>query len=167
MDAMQASRPGQSPLTLTLTRHTLTRCYSQEELLSVRVKVGDGLVGHCGLENASPINIYDYEGGDELISLVLDPLLREGRRTTSALVHPVYGSSRGKGKVTAVILALNKRPYSPPLPPSPPLSSCSARSCPKAAPSRTSLATSLTRTTRWQALICSSRTTTRKQTQRP
>ena len=81
--------------------------------------MGDGLVGQCGLENAPPINVCDYEGSDELISLVLDPMLRGGRRSNSALVHPVYGKSSGKGKVTAVILALNKRSYYPVIPSSP------------------------------------------------
>lgn len=49
-------------------------------MLSVRVKVGDGLVGKCGLEDSTPLNICDYEGDDELITLVLDPLLRLGFR---------------------------------------------------------------------------------------
>lgn len=84
----------------------------QDELLSVRVKVGDGLVGRCGLERSEPINVYDYAADDELISMVLDPLLRGGRQTRSVLVHPVYGND-SLGKVAAVILAINKREDGP------------------------------------------------------
>ena len=77
-----------------------------------RVKVGDGLVGRCGLEHSEPINVYDYSADDELISMVLDPLLRGGRQTRSALVHPVFGND-SLGKVAAVILAINKREDGP------------------------------------------------------
>ena len=41
-----------------------------------RVKVGDGLVGRCGLEHSKPVNIVAYtEGDDALISQVLGPAL--------------------------------------------------------------------------------------------
>ncbi|GAX82496.1 hypothetical protein CEUSTIGMA_g9923.t1 [Chlamydomonas eustigma] len=81
----------------------------QEELMSVRVKVGEGLVGGCGLGHSKPINIPSYvPGQDSLISNLLDPVLRRGLPSQCVLVQPVHANDKS-GKVIAVILVLNKR----------------------------------------------------------
>ena len=67
-----------------------------------RVKVGDGLVGRCGLEHSKPVNIVAYtEGDDALISQVLGPAL-----------HPEAVSSSRPPPPTALSGAGGSRPAS-------------------------------------------------------
>lgn len=71
------------------------------------VRVGEGLVGRCGLDDSKPVNVTEYQGNDHLISTVLAPVL-EGRAVRSLLVQPIFRNDNS-GKVTAVILAVNKK----------------------------------------------------------
>ena len=74
------------------------------------MKVGEGIVGGCGLPKSKPVNIMNYSVGDDaLITGVLDPALRGGRPSHSMLVQPVFTHDAASGKVIAVILAINKR----------------------------------------------------------
>lgn len=64
-------------------------------------------MGRCGLDDSKPVNVTEYQGNDHLISTVLAPVL-EGRAVRSLLVQPIFRNDNS-GKVTAVILAVNKK----------------------------------------------------------
>ncbi|KAG1670017.1 hypothetical protein FOA52_011173 [Chlamydomonas sp. UWO 241] len=78
--------------------------------LSLRVKVGKGLVGACGVDRADPVNIVNYARDcippDDLLSLTLAPVLG-GAPVRSVLAHPIFVNDES-GKVAAVVLAINK-----------------------------------------------------------
>ena len=77
----------------------LAFCHSDLLTFFVRVKLGEGLVGQCGLKNSKAVNLTSYSAGDDaLITNVLDKALRQGRATRSVLIQPVV-TTDPSGKV--------------------------------------------------------------------